>query len=68
MGSMATVGLCRAQLLAMDSGSARLTCGRRVTRYLIECFVLDLLVTIERRIGEANFAASKFRLAGELFA
>jgi malate synthase len=66
MGSMATVELCRAQLWQWIRHSARLTCGRRVTRYLIECFVRDLLVTIERRIGEVEFAASKFRLAGEL--
>jgi malate synthase len=66
MGSMATVELCRAQLWQWIRHSARLTCGRRVTRYLIECFVRDLLVTIERRIGEVEFSASKFRLAGEL--
>jgi malate synthase len=66
MGSMATVELCRAQLWQWIRHSARLTCGRRVTRYLIECFVRDLLVTIERRIGEVEFAASKFRLAADL--
>jgi malate synthase len=66
MGSMATAELCRAQLWQWIRHSARLTCGRRVTRYLIECFVRDLLVTIEHRIGEVEFATSKFRLAADL--
>jgi malate synthase len=66
LGSMATVELCRSQLWQWIRHSARLTCGRRVTRYLIECFVRDLLVTIEHRIGEVEFATSKFRLAADL--
>jgi malate synthase len=66
MTSMAAAELCRAQLWQWIRHSAPLACGRRVSRYLIENLIRDSLAGIECRIGEAEFAASKFRMAAEL--
>ena len=64
--SMASAELCRAQLWQWIRHSARLTCGRRVSRYVVECLIRDSLASIELRVGEVAFAASKFFMAGEL--
>jgi malate synthase len=64
--SMASAELCRAQLRQWIRHSARLSCGRRVSRYVVECLIRDSLASIELRIGEAEFAASKFFTAAEL--
>jgi malate synthase len=64
--NMASAELCRAQLWQWIRHSARLTCGRRVSRYVVECLIRDSLASIELRIGEAEFAASKFFMAAEL--
>jgi malate synthase len=63
---MASAELCRAQLWQWIRHSARLTCGRRVSRYVVECLIRDSLASIELRVGEAAFAASKFFMAAEL--
>jgi malate synthase len=64
--NMASAELCRAQLRQWIRHSARLSCGRRVSRYVVECLIRDSLASIELRIGEAEFAASKFFTAAEL--
>ncbi len=64
--SMASAELCRAQLWQWIRHSARLTCGRRVNRYVVECLIRDSLASIELRVGEVAFAASKFFMAGEV--
>ena len=64
--NMASAELCRAQLWQWIRHSARLSCGRRVNRYVVECLIRDSLASIELRIGEAEFAASKFFTAAEL--
>ncbi len=64
--NMSSTELSRAQLWQWLRHSARLTCGRRVSRYLIECIIRDVLASIEARMGGADFVASKFRLAAEL--
>jgi malate synthase len=64
--NMASAELCRAQLWQWIRHSARLSCGRRVSRYVVECLIRDSLASIELRIGEAEFAASKFFTAAEL--
>lgn len=64
--SMASAELCRAQLWQWIRHSARLTCGRRVSRYMVECLIRDSLASIELRVGEVAFAASKFFTAGEV--
>jgi malate synthase len=66
MKSMASAELCRAQLWQWIRHSARLTCGRRVSRYVVECMVRDCLAAIERRIGDVEFAASRFGMAADL--
>lgn len=64
--SMASAELCRAQLWQWIRHSARLSCGRRVSRYVVECLIRDSLASIELRLGEAAFAASKFFMAAEV--
>jgi malate synthase len=64
--SMATAELCRAQLWQWIRHSARLTCGRRVSKYVVECMVRDCLASTERRIGDVEFAASRFGMAADL--
>jgi malate synthase len=64
--NMASAELCRAQLWQWIRHSARLSCGRRVSRYVVECLIRDSLASIELRIGGAEFAASKFFTAAEL--
>jgi malate synthase len=64
--NMASAELCRAQLWQWIRHSARLSCGRRVSRYVVECLIRDSLASIELRMGEAEFAASKFFTAAEL--
>jgi malate synthase len=64
--SMASAELCRAQLWQWIRHSARLTCGRRVSRYVVECLIRDSLASIELRVGEVAFADSKFFMAAEL--
>jgi malate synthase len=64
--NMASAELCRAQLWQWIRHSARLTCGRRVNRYVVECLIRDSLASIELRVGEVAFAASKYLMAGEL--
>ncbi len=64
--NMASAELCRAQLWQWIRHSARLSCGRRVSRYVVECLIRDSLASTELRIGEAEFAASKFFTAAEL--
>jgi malate synthase len=66
MKSMASAELCRAQLWQWIRHSARLTCGRRVSKYVVECIVRDCLASIERRIGDVEFAASRFGMAADL--
>ena len=66
MTSMASAELCRAQLWQWIRHSARLTCGRRVSKYVVECTVRDCLASIERRIGDVEFAASGFGIAADL--
>ena len=66
MKSMASAELCRAQLWQWIRHSARLTCGRRVSKYLVECMVRDCLASIERRIGDVEFASSRFGMAADL--
>jgi malate synthase len=66
MKSMASAELCRAQLWQWIRHSARLTCGRRVSKYVVECMVRDRLTSIERRIGDVEFAASRFGMAADL--
>jgi malate synthase len=66
MKSMASAELCRAQLWQWIRHSARLTCGRRVSKYVVECMVRDCLASIERRIGDVEFAASRFGMAADL--
>jgi malate synthase len=66
MKSMASAELCRAQLWQWVRHSARLTCGRRVSKYVVECMVRDCLASIERRIGDVEFAASRFGMAADL--
>ena len=48
--SMASAELCRAQLAQWVRHSARLTCGRRVSRYVLECLIRDSLASIELRL------------------
>lgn len=64
--NMASAELCRAQLWQWIRHSARLSCGGRVSRYVVECLIRDSLASIEVRIGGAEFAASKFFTAAEL--
>jgi malate synthase len=64
--SLASAELCRAQLWQWIRHSARLTCGRRVSKYVVECMVRDCLASIERRIGDVEFAASRFGMAADL--
>jgi malate synthase len=64
--NMASAELCRAQLWQWIRHSARLSCGRRVSRYVVECLIRDSLASIELRIGGAEFAASKFFTAAEV--
>jgi malate synthase len=66
MKSMASAELCRAQLWQWIRHSARLTCGRRVSKHVVECMVRDCLTSIERRIGDVEFAASRFGMAADL--
>jgi malate synthase len=66
MKSMASAELCRAQLWQWIRHSARLTCGRRVSKYLVECMVRDCLASIERRIGDVEFGSSRFGMAADL--
>jgi malate synthase len=64
--NMASAELCRAQLWQWTRHSAQLSCGLRVSRYVVECLIRDSLASIELRIGEAEFAASKFFTAAEV--
>jgi malate synthase len=64
--SMASAELCRAQLWQWLRYSARLSCGHRVSRYVIECLIRDSLAGIETRVGGAEFAASRFPVAAEV--
>jgi malate synthase len=66
MKSMDSAELCRAQLWQWIRHSARLTCGRRVSKYVVECMVRDSLASIERRIGDVEFAGSRFGMAADL--
>jgi malate synthase len=66
MKNMASAELCRAQLSQWIRHSARLNCGRRVSQYVVECMVRDCLASIERRIGDVEFASSRFGMAADL--
>jgi malate synthase len=65
-GSMATAELCRAQLWQWIRHSARLAAGDKVDRGLVACLIRDFSAAAACRLGETEFAASKFSTAGEI--
>ncbi len=65
-GSMATAELCRAQLWQWIRHSARLAAGHKVDKSLVECLIRDFSAAAAGRLGEIEFAASRFSAAGEI--
>ena len=66
ISNMSSTELSRAQLWQWLRHSARLTCGHRVTKYVIECVIRDSLAATESRLGGVEFSASKFSTAADL--
>lgn len=67
MEDAATAEISRAQVWQWVKHAAKLEDGQQVTKELVKQILADELEKIKTSVGEENFSAGKYCLAGELF-
>ena len=67
MEDAATAEISRAQVWQWVKHAAKLDDGQPITKELVKQILADELEKIKTSVGEENFSAGKYSLAGELF-